>query len=155
MTGNEVAGLKLLALAVSADHENPRVKQLIGGALKVTGHEARLAQVVDGAVSALNARVSSAKGLFRDSRIDEALAAIEAALKDHPDNTGVLLQAAQMNCMSLRLKKQLNAAVVERVRLYLARLDTLMPASDRVAQMHRYCRETIAGLVGSAAVQAA
>jgi tetratricopeptide (TPR) repeat protein len=158
MTGNEAAGLKLLEAAVSSDHENPRVKQLIGNALKVTGHEAKLAQVVDGAVGELNSRVGSAKTLFRDSRIDDALAAIEAALKDYPDNTGVLLQAAQMNCMSLRLKKQLNAMVVERVRLYLAKLDTLMPGSDRVAQMHRYYRETLAGLAalaGAAAAQSA
>mgnify|MGYP000670914410 CR=1 FL=1 len=37
----------------------------------------------------------------------------------------------------------LNAMVVERVRLYLTRLDGLMPGSDRVAQMHRYYRETV------------
>ncbi len=153
MTGNEEAGIKLLESAVASDHENPRVKQLISGALKATGHESKLAQVVDGAVGELNSRVTSAKGLFRDSRIDDALAAIEAALKDYPDNTGVLLQAAQMNCMSLRLKKQLNATVAERVRLYMSRLDTLMPGSDRVSQMHRYYRETLSGLAGSTAAQ--
>jgi tetratricopeptide (TPR) repeat protein len=146
MTGNDEAGIKLLESAVSSDHENPRVRQLIGHALGETGHGEKLAQVVDGAVSQINGRVTSAKALFRDSRIDEALAAIEAALKEYPDNTGVLLQAAQMNCLALRLEKQLHAVIAERVRLYLSRLDTLMPGSDRVAQMHRYFRETIAGL---------
>jgi hypothetical protein len=87
--------------------------------------------------------------LFRDSRIDEALAAIEAALREHPDNTGVLLQAAQMNCMALRLNKQLNSAAVERVRLYLTRLDVLMPANDRVAAMHRYFRDTLHALTSA------
>lgn len=57
--------------------------------------------------------------------------------------------------MALRLKKQLNAAIAERVRLYLSRLDTLMPGSDRVSQMHRYYRETVAALSATPATQAA
>ena len=92
------------------------------------------------------------KTLFRNSQIDEALKAIETALKEYPDNTSVLLQAAQMNCLSLRLKKQLNAAVVDRVRLYLSRLEKLMPTSDRVAHMQRYFRETLAALSAPATV---
>lgn len=152
MAGNEEAGLKLLATAVSADHENPRVKQLIGNVLRDTGREHMLQQVIDAAVSGLNTKVSDAKALFRNSQIDEALAAIEAALREYPENTGVLLQAAQMSCMSLRLKKQPNVAVSERVRAYLTRLDSLLPGSDRVAQMHRYYRETLAGLKAPGAV---
>jgi len=58
----------------------------------------------------------------------------------------VLLQAAQINCMSLRLKKELNAGTVERVRIYLQRLEKLMPANDRVTQMRRYFRETVSTL---------
>lgn len=146
VSGNEEAGLKLLSTAVSADHENPRVKQLIGNVLRDTGREHLLQQVVEAAVGGLNQRVTDAKALFRNSQIDEALQAIEAALKEYPENTGVLLQAAQMNCMSLRLKKQLSTAVSERVKAYLTRLDSLMPGNDRVSQMHRYYRETIAAL---------
>lgn len=151
LAGNEAEGLKLLSTAVSADHENPRVQQMIGNALRDTGREHLLQGVVDAAVNGLNTRVADAKVLFRNSQIDEALAAIEAALREYPENTGVLLQAAQMNCMSLRLKKQLNSTVSERVRAYLTRLDTLMPGSDRVAQMHRYYRETLAALRNPAA----
>lgn len=150
--GNEAAGLQLLETAVSADHENPRVKQLIGKVLKDTGREHMLQQVVDAAVKGLNGKVADAKTLFRDSKIDEALQAIETALRDYPENTGVLLQAAQMNCMSLRLKRQMSTAVSERVRAYLTRLDTLMPGNDRVAQMHRYYRETLASLKTGAPV---
>jgi tetratricopeptide (TPR) repeat protein len=154
MAGNEEAGVKLLQAAVCADHDNPRVRQLVGAALKGSGFESELARVVDGAVGEVNKRLAAAKSLFRDSRIDEALAAIEAALREHPDNTGVLLQAAQMNCMSLRLNKRLDNTVVERVRLYLARLDALMPANDRVAAMHRYFRDTLGVLAGGAAATA-
>ncbi len=36
--------------------------------------------------------------------------------------------------------------MVDRVRMYLARLDRLMPNDDRLAQMKRYSRETMAML---------
>jgi hypothetical protein len=86
--------------------------------------------------------VAEAKKLFRDSRLDDALQAIEQALLDYPENTGVLLQAAQMNCMALRLQQKPNPLVIDRVRLYLTRLEKLMPGNDRVTQMQRYFRET-------------
>lgn len=146
VAGDEDAGLKLLGTAVSSDHENPRVKQLVRNALRATGHEDKMDSLVEAAAAGLQGRVTDAKSLFRDSKIDDALAAIETALKDYPDNTGVLFQAAQMNCMALRLKKQGNPAMVERVRLYLTRLDKLMPGNDRVTQMQRYFRETLASL---------
>jgi hypothetical protein len=44
--------------------------------------------------------------------------------------------------------------VVERVRLYLNRLEALMPASDRVAAMHRYFRDTVGGLTSAATAAA-
>ncbi len=146
VTGHEDAGLKLLGTAVSSDHENPRVKQLVRNALRATGHEEKMDSLVEAAAAGLQVRVTDAKSLFRDNRIDDALSAIETALKDYPDNTGVLFQAAQMNCLALRLKKTMNAAMVERVRLYLTRLEKLMPANDRVTQMQRYFRETLAAL---------
>jgi tetratricopeptide (TPR) repeat protein len=146
VTGHEDAGLKLLNMAISSDHENPRVKQWVRNALRDTGREAMVDTLIEAAAAGLQSRVTDAKALFRDSKIDDALGAIETALKDYPDNTGVLFQAAQMNCLALRLKKQMNEPMVERVRLHLARLDKLMPANDRVTQMQRYFRETLAGL---------
>ena len=83
---------------------------------------------------------------MRDREIDDALAAIEAAVETYPENTGVLLQAAQINCMALRLKKEWNDARIERAKLYLGRLEKLMPGHDRVVMMRRYFRETMAGL---------
>jgi hypothetical protein len=69
---------------------------------------------------------------------------------DYPENTGVLLQAAQINCMALRLKKELNRPLMERAQTYLTRLDQLMPTNDRVVQMHRYFRDTVATLEATA-----
>jgi len=150
MTGNAAAGLELLKGAVTSDHDNARVKALIRNALNDTGHAAEADALIDGATAGLTGRVADAKRLFRESRIDEALALIEAAAKDFPDNTTVLLQAAQINCMTLRLRKRVDAAAAERVRLYLSRLERLLPASDRVTQMQRYYRETMAGLASMA-----
>ena len=154
-TGNESAGLKLMQQVMSADHENPRVQQLIRNALRDAGREDQMAQVVEGATAAMSSLVTDAKRLFRDSRIDQALKAIDAAVAEFPENTAVLLQAAQMNCMSLRLKKMMDAPIQERVRLYLGRLDKLMPQHDRVTQMQRYYRDTLHGLAPTPVAAAA
>ncbi|MFT3856987.1 MAG: tetratricopeptide repeat protein [Aquabacterium sp.] len=146
MTGNDAAGLELLGTAVSADHENVRIKQMIGKALADTGHEDKIQAVVEAGAAILEAKVQNARKLLRDSQIDDALATIEAAVTAHPENTGVLLQAAQINCMALRLKKELNSERVERARQYLTRLEKLMPGHDRVVAMRRYFRETLTAL---------
>lgn len=146
MAGNEEAGMKLLQSAVSADHENPRIRQMIGKALRDTGHEEKVEDLIQGAAAALENKVKDARKLLRDSQVDEAVNAIEEAVREYPENTGVLLQAAQINCMALRLKKELSPARVDRIRLYLTRLEKLMPANDRVTMMRRYFRETISAL---------
>jgi tetratricopeptide (TPR) repeat protein len=146
MTGHEEAGIQLLEKAISSDHENTKIKQLIGNALKHTGHEDKFEKMMDEAVGAVKARVDNAKSLFRNNQIDEALKVIDEALREYPENTAVLLQAAQMNCMSLRLKKQMNAAVIDRIRLCMLKLDDLMPGSDRVAKMNLYYRDTVSNL---------
>jgi DNA-binding response OmpR family regulator len=150
MNGHEEAGLALLSHAVSADHENSRIKQMINKALRDTGHEDKINSIVDARIVALEAKVKDARKLLRDSNIDEALHTIEAAVLDYPENTGVLLQAAQINCMALRLKKELNRPLMERAQTYLTRLDQLMPTNDRVVQMHRYFRDTVATLEATA-----
>lgn len=146
MRGNEAAGMELLRGAISADHENPRIRQLVGKTLGDTGHAERFDELVAHAQAMVETKVKDARALFRDSRIDEALAAIETALAEMPENTGVLLQAAQMNCLALRLQKRRQPDLIERVDLYLSRLEKLLPDSDRVAQMQRYYRETLANL---------
>lgn len=152
MAGHEEEGLALLATAVSSDHENIKTKQLIGNALRETGHENQIDRIINTSSAAMQTRVQDARKLLRDSQIDQAVDAIEAAVRDYPENTGVLLQAAQINCMALRLKKEYNQDIVERVRLYLSRLEQLLPASDRVTMMKRYFRETLASMEPASAV---
>jgi tetratricopeptide (TPR) repeat protein len=150
MAGHEDEGFKLLAVAVSSDHENPKTKQMIGNALRDTGHEDQIDRIISSSSAVMQTRVQDARKLLRDSQIDEAVLAIEKAVSDYPENTGVLLQAAQINCMALRLKKAHNVNMEERVRLYLNRLDQLMPANDRVTMMKRYFRETLAAMEATA-----
>ncbi len=147
-TGKVEAGLKLLQDAVSADHENARIRQLITKTLNDTGNSERFDQVVGAATTLLKTRVSDAKKMLRDDRIDEALKLIAVALDDYPENTAVLLEAAQMNCMALRLNKKVDSANIELVRGYLTKLEKLLPANERVTQMRRYFRETLNLLKG-------
>ena len=154
MGGNAEAGLKLMSNVVSSDHENQRMKQLIGNVLRSTGHEDKVTDIIEGATKEINSKVDLAKKLLRDGQYDESLEVIEQALRDYPDNTGVLLQAAQLNCLSLRLKKQMNFTISERVRSYLTRLEKLLPESDRVAQMKVYFRDTSAMLNNQGAAKA-
>jgi hypothetical protein len=142
MNGHEAAGLTLLSSAVSADHENPRIKQLVSSTLRETGHEDKIHEIVEAGSAALEAQVKDARKMFRDSKIDDVVDTVERSVQDYPENTGMLLLAAQVNCMALRLKKEHNKAMIDRVEIYLTRLEALMPSHDRVVQMRRYFRET-------------
>lgn len=144
--GNEEAGLALLHSAISADHENLRVKQLIAKTLEETGHEDKVASVIDSAAEGMQNMVADARKLLRDSRIDEAVGKIENAVLEYPENSGVLLQAAQIQCMALRLNKSADAARIDTIKDYLDRLDKLLPGHDRVYTMRRYFRETLSTL---------
>lgn len=148
--GNEEAGLALLHSAISADHENERVKQLITKTLEETGHEDKVAAVIESAAQGMQNMVTDARKLLRDNRIDEAVSQIEAAVHEFPENTGVLLQAAQIECMALRLSKSADAARIDIIKDYLSRLDKLLPGHDRVYTMRRYFRETLSTLEASA-----
>lgn len=148
MAGNEDAGLALLGSAISADHENLRVKQMITKALEDTGHADKVNHVIESATASMQGMVADARKLLRDSRIDDAVGMIENAVHEYPENTGVLLQAAQIQCMALRLKKAHDDQRIETIRDYLDRLDKLLPGHDRVNMMRRYFRETLGTLDG-------
>jgi hypothetical protein len=125
---------------------------MVGKALRDTGHEDKIESVVESAANGLQTKVADARKLLRDSKVEEAVAAIENAVREYPENTGVLLQAAQINCMALRLKKDLDSQRIERIRTYLTRLEKLLPGHDRVNTMRRYFRETI-GMLESSTLQ--
>jgi tetratricopeptide (TPR) repeat protein len=140
--GKDEDGARLLSAAVKADHENTRIVSLARKVLKDSGREALAADIVDGALKQANAIVAEANALMRQARFDESLARLDDALQTMPDNTGVLLAAAQLHLLWMS-QKGLNLEYVAKVNGYLSRLDTLLPGNERVFKMYRFMRETL------------
>ncbi len=140
--GREQQGAEILSQAVKADHENKAMLSLARKVLADTGREALAPQLIDGAVSDAAAIVREAEALMRNARPDESLARLEQALQSMPENTGMLLAAAQLHLLWMS-QKGMRREYVARVNGYLARLDALMPGNERVAKMYRYLRETL------------
>ncbi|OWW21477.1 tetratricopeptide repeat protein [Noviherbaspirillum denitrificans] len=140
--GRDDEGASILSKAVRADHENTRLVSLARKVLKDSGKEELAAEVVDGALDQVNAIVAEANALMRKAQFDESLQKLEEALQGMPENTGVLLAAAQLHLLWMS-QKGLNLDYVARVNNYLAKLDTLMPGNERVAKMYRFMRETL------------
>jgi hypothetical protein len=127
---------------VKADHENTRLVSLARKVLKDSGKEALAAEVVDGALNQVVAIVAEANALMRKTQFDESLAKLDEALASMPENTGVLLAAAQLHLLWMS-QKGLNLDYVAKVNNYLAKLDLLMPGNERVSKMYRFMRETL------------
>ncbi|MFO1250077.1 MAG: response regulator [Inhella sp.] len=145
-TGQNERALALMRQALCADHENRRMQQLVTRALQDHGQGEQAEALIASATQSLKTRLFEAKRLLRSGKLDEALEAIEEELREYPENTTVLLECTQMNCMWLRLNKSLDPVRLDRVRDYLERLEALLPGHERVAQMRRYLRETLATL---------
>jgi tetratricopeptide (TPR) repeat protein len=140
--GREEEGAAILSMAVRADHENTRLVSLARKVLKDSGKEELAAEVVDQALDQVNAIVAEASALMRKAQFDESLQKLEEALEGMPENTGVLLAAAQLHLLWMS-QKGLNLDYVARVNNYLAKLDVLLPGNERVAKMYRFMRETL------------
>ncbi len=140
--GMNEEGARIMSKAIKADHENERLVAFARRVLKDTGNEALVETIVDDAISAGALNVDEATRLMRNGQFDESLAKLEEALTATPDNTGVLLAAAQLHLLWMS-QKGLDRSYVARVNGYLAQLDGLMPNSERVAKMYRFLRETL------------
>jgi tetratricopeptide (TPR) repeat protein len=140
--GREEEGAEILSIAVQADHENSRMVSLARKVLKDSGKEAMAEQIVDGALKRVTGIVAEANALMRKAQFDESLARLDEALKSMPENTGVLLAAAQLHLLWMS-QKGLNLDYVAKVNNYLTQLDVLLPGNERVAKMYRFMRETL------------
>lgn len=140
--GLDEEGARIVAKAIKADHENTRLVAFARRVLQDTGNEALIEKVVDESISEGALIVEQATQLMRSGQFDESLAKLEEALTATPENTGVLLAAAQLHLLWMS-QKGLDRNYVERVNAYLAQLDVLMPNSERVAKMYRFLRETL------------
>lgn len=140
--GRDEVGAQILSGAVKADHENSRVVSMARRVLKDSGREHMTATIVDQALQEVTAILAEANALMRKAQFDESLATLERALKAMPENTGVLLAAAQLHLLWMS-QKGLNLDYVARVNGYLSKLDQLLPGNERVAKMYRFLRETL------------
>jgi len=140
--GRDDEGSAILSKAVSADHENSRTVLLARKVLKDTGKDALMSTVVDDACNKIISIVNEANALMRQGQFDESLAKLDEALKRLPENTGVLLAAAQLHLLWMS-QKGLNRDYVAKVNGYLSKLDVLMPGSERVSKMYRFLRDTL------------
>jgi tetratricopeptide (TPR) repeat protein len=140
--GHDNEGAEILSKAVMADHENPRLVSLARKVLKDTGKEELAPGIVDNALQRVNDIVAEANALMRKTQFDESLAKLDEALRSMPDNTGVLLAAAQLHLLWMS-QKGLNLDYVAKVNNFLSKLDQLMPGNERVTKMYRFMRETL------------
>lgn len=140
--GRDSEGAEILSKAVKADHENNRLVSLARKVLKDTGKEEMAESIVDRSLSEVNAIVAEANALMRKAQFDESLAKLDEALNTMPENTGVLLAAAQLHLLWMS-QRGLNLDYVAKVNNYLSKLDVLMPGNERVSKMYRFLRETL------------
>lgn len=140
--GKDNEGADILAKAVKADHENTRLVSLARKVLKDSGKEDMVNDIVDQSLREVNAIVAEANALMRKAQFDESLAKLDEALNSMPENTGVLLAAAQLHLLWMS-QRGLNLDYVAKVNNYLAKLDILMPGNERVSKMYRFLRETL------------
>jgi CheY-like chemotaxis protein/predicted negative regulator of RcsB-dependent stress response len=140
--GRDAEGADILSKAVKADHENTRTVSLARKVLKDVGKEELAGQIVDESLNQIVAIVAEANALMRKGQVDESLAKLDTVLKGIPENTGVLLAAAQLHLLWMS-QKGLNLDFVAKVNNYLTKLDALIPGNERVSKMYRFLRETL------------
>ena len=141
--GREAEGIKLLAGAVRSNHENTRLVLLARRVLKDSGREHMIEELVDAQVKEMLELTEAALSTAKKAKLDEAVAMISEAVAQLPDNPGVLLAAAQINLLWLS-QKGLDLEFVNRIKLYMLKLDTLIPGHERVLKMKHFFRETLA-----------
>lgn len=140
--GQDAKGAELIADAVKADHENRALVGLARRVLSGAGKEDLIDELIDGSVGQCMALIAEANTLMRAAQFEASVAKLEEALHNMPDNTGVLLAAAQIYLLWMS-QKGVQDEYVKRVTSYLGKLDQLIPGNERVAKMHLFLRRTL------------
>ena len=93
--------------------------------------------------TAVRGRIQEAQALFRSGRMDKALRSIEETRQQFGDSPEVLLEAAKLHCVALRMTRRMEAGLAQRADGYLRQLEGLRPSDARLHQMRRYHAETL------------
>jgi DNA-binding NarL/FixJ family response regulator/predicted negative regulator of RcsB-dependent stress response len=141
--GKEEEGARLISQAVKSDHENKNLLTLARKVLADSGHDHLADELIDGAVKHCMSIIAEANALMRSAKPDESLAKLEEALNSMPENTGVLIAAAQLHLLWMS-QRGINQDYVKRVNRYLSTLDRLIPGNERVGKMHKFLRDAVA-----------
>ena len=145
LNGQPAEGLRLLRLGFGSGQGSPEEQRIhrsyIDMALRTTEHEHLWDELYGD--DAARGRIQEAQALFRSGRMDKALRSIEEARLHFGDIPEVLLEAAKMHCVALRMSRRMEADLVQRADGYLSQLEALRPADVRLHQMRQYHAETL------------
>jgi DNA-binding response OmpR family regulator len=140
--GQDAEGERIVTGAVRSNHEDVKLVAAARKLLKDSGREDVIDRVVDTEVQGMLGMTEQALALAKKAQLVEAQAIIAEAVAGLPKNVGVLVAAAQINLLVLS-QKGLDIAAVNRVREYLATLDTLAHGTERVVKMQAYFKEML------------
>jgi tetratricopeptide (TPR) repeat protein len=140
--GQDDYAAELISDAVKSDHENRFLVAQAKRVLSEAGKEDLVPALVDKSVDECLAVIAEANVLMRSAQFEASLSKLEEALHNMPDNTGVLMAAAQIYLLWMS-QKGVDQEYVKRVNVYLKKLDKLIPGNERVAKMHLFLQRTL------------
>lgn len=140
--GQDDYAAELIADAIKSDHENrflvAQARRVLGDA----GKEELIAELIDRPMNECLAVIAEANALMRGAQFEASLSKLEEALDNMPQNTGVLMAAAQIYLLWMS-QKGVDQEYVARVNGYLAKLEQLIPGNERVAKMHLFLQRIL------------
>ena len=140
--GEDAEGERIVTSSVRSNHEDEKLVAAARKLLKDAGREDVTSRLIDEQVSDMLAMTEQALALAKKAQIAQAQTIIAEAVAGLPRNVGVLVAAAQINLLYLS-QEGLSTEVVNRVRGYLATLDTLAHGTERVVKMQAYFKELL------------
>ncbi|HWZ48787.1 MAG TPA: tetratricopeptide repeat protein [Herbaspirillum sp.] len=140
--GQDDYAAELIADAIKSDHENRFLVAQARRVLSDAGKEELIAELIDRPMNECLAVIAEANALMRGAQFEASLSKLEEALDNMPQNTGVLMAAAQIYLLWMS-QKGVNQEYVTRVNGYLAKLEQLIPGNERVAKMHLFLQRIL------------
>ena len=140
--GKDDEGERIVTNAVRANHEDEQLVTAARSMLKDAGRAEFTSRLIDEQVAQMLALTERALALARKAQLSEAQAIIAEAVAGLPNNVGVLVAAAQINLLFLS-QHGLDVEVANRVRGYLATLETLAPGTERVVKMSAFFKDLL------------
>ncbi|HEY4072993.1 MAG TPA: tetratricopeptide repeat protein [Herbaspirillum sp.] len=140
--GQDDYAAELISDAVKSDHENRFLVAQAKRVLSEAGKEDLVPALVDRSVDECLALIAEANVLMRSAQFEASVSKLEESLHNMPENTGVLMAAAQIYLLWMS-QKGVDEEYVKRVNAYLKKLDKLIPGNERVAKMHLFLQRAL------------